>query len=292
MKLYFINIILFFISINCYAQKDKTLTWSAMQKGKAKIFISQQSHPYKEIFYEEYYINPKEAKVLHLDISGALKSNYSKSDTFSIQVRTRTSLLLNDFVEGSAIFNLKLQNTDSLGIFIFSKPTLNEPKEISINYLIADTAELIYKNIEPQLVFEKMLELARTRFTNKCSKLPYGERIKYKEGLFSNNRHATRSSDDGEVTQYVNKLNCNNNEAEALFYEWGQTLKNWMKDYNITSIIKTEPKKDFGITKQTEFVKMNEKGLSVFKVILIKEEIMEFGASERHYNVLIKITDH
>ncbi len=151
---------------------------------------------------------------------------------------------------------------------------------------------MIYKNIEPQLVFEKMLELARTRFTNKCSKSPYGERIKYKEGLFSNNNSATRSSDNGEVMQYLNRVNCNNNEAEATFNEWDQILKNWMKDYNITSIIKTEPKKDFGISKQTEFVKMDKKGLSVFKVVLMKEEIMEFGASERHYNVLIKIADH
>ncbi len=123
MKLYPIYIILFFISINGYAQKDKTLYWPAMQMDRAEIYISQQSHPYKETFYEEYLIKPKEAKVLHLEIRGALKSNYKKSDTFSIQVRTRTSLLLNDFVEGSAIFNLKLQNTDSLGIFIFSKPT-------------------------------------------------------------------------------------------------------------------------------------------------------------------------
>jgi len=236
---FIIQLLLLLIGSNCFAQKDKTLSWDKAQHYLVNhLEVSFTSHPFKNTFYEEYKIIPNYAKTFHISIDGSLKSSdYKENITYTLQIFSQKKLLFNENINGHKAINIKLINTEPLTLKFIASPPENDVCSFSFFYAIGDTTELNYDSNKPKFVFEELLKLASTGFINitrdRESKNEIYPFISYGSGLFFA-LPATKQHD--RVVQPIADGILNETDADDLFTAWNTKIQEWLKDYNVTDI--------------------------------------------------------
>lgn len=236
---FIIQLLLLFICFNCFAQKDKTLSWDKAQHEVVNYLeVSFKSHPLKNTFYEEYKIIPNYAKTFHIRINGSLKSSdYKKNIAYTLQIFSQKKLLFNKNINGYKAVNIKLMNTEPLTLKFIASPPENDVCSFSFFYAVGDTTELNYDSNRPQFVFEELLKLASSGFINISTdrESPYeiNNSITYRSGLFFA-LPATKKHNG--VVQPIADGILNETDADDLFTAWNTKIQDWLKDYNVTDI--------------------------------------------------------
>ena len=236
---FIIQLLLLFICFNCFAQKDKTLSWDKAQHEVVNYLeVSLKSHPLKNTFYEEYKIIPNYAKTFHIRINGSLKSSdYKKNIAYTLQIFSQKKLLFNENINGYKAVNIKLMNTEPLTLKFIASPPENDVCSFSFFYAVGDTTELNYDSNRPQFVFEELLKFASAGFinisTDRESPDEINNSITYRSGLFFA-LPATKKHNG--VVQPIADGILNETDADDLFTAWNTKMQDWLKDYNVTDI--------------------------------------------------------
>jgi len=262
-------------SLNCFAQKDKTLTWIKPQQGSQILYVSKFSKPNGDNFQDQYIIVPTVAKTLHVEISISNTKNKTLRSPFGVQLVTRNKWLSSKIIEQDGFYkeNISLTALDTLAVICIIPPPANDTVKFFISYTVGDTAELEYRNKKPQIVFEKMLELCTTGFINLADyKNNSFSFISYPEGLFAP-FNAERNRRFQNVIQYTGKNIKTEPDANAICVEWNKKINTWLKEYFVTDIKKnkTDNKREGLFEEATVYTKRNKDNQVIFIVEVFKE---------------------
>ncbi|MBL0200291.1 MAG: hypothetical protein IPP81_08965 [Chitinophagaceae bacterium] len=278
---YFCKTLLLCSFLNSHAQKDKTLSWVLPQHEDTRVIINSKSFPINQYFYAEHLIAPTAAKTLNIKayarLSSVAQNLFSTTYApFNLQVKTRRGDLLNQiYMDGTAFVNIPLKNTDTVALIFVANPPANDSIDIAFDYIIADTAALIYSNANPEETFNKMLEMAGTGYINMYDNAATNlyAIINYPDGLFASGP-AERKRHRNELVQYtgekLNRQAANKNTAE-----WNLKIKKWLADYNISDIKKTVKGDEQLNTdeEETVYIKKNAQGFQLFRVTVFKQVV-------------------
>ncbi len=274
MKEFILVLLWFGFSLKSIAQKDKTLTWLAAQHGEAGIQVSNHSIKVGDNFYEQYLIAPNQLKTLHIHITASYLNETTFNTPFAIEVKNRKQDFGTKIINSVGFFktNINLTLFDTIAINCIVPPNNNDATKFNIEYTIGDTAELDYSNKKPQQVFERMLELCATGFTNFCKDDGHDfSSIYYDKGLFADFK-AERKSIEKNVTQPTSKRLNTENEATNIYDEWNTKITNWLKEFNITNVKKFTLKSSRHKKEEiTAYTKKNNAGQILFVVEVFKE---------------------
>lgn len=280
-------------SLKSIAQKDKTLTWLPAQKGYKEIFVSKQSIKFGEYFYQQYLIVPNQQKTLHLDIFVTYRNGWPLHTPFAIEARSRKQVFFSNVINNGDAFskaNINLTNLDTMAINFIASISNNDTTKFDLNYTVGDTAELDYSNRKPQQVFERMLELCATGYTNiGNAEQQYLSNIKYPKGLFADFK-AIRNGLNYDVTQYTSKDIKSEKDASSNYDDWNKKITTWLEDYNINSVkkIKLEEKEKGTSEEITVYTKKNKEGKILFVVEVFKQ-LNKFNYKEPYFETGVRI---
>ncbi|MEI9954826.1 MAG: hypothetical protein WDM90_00580 [Ferruginibacter sp.] len=203
---------------------DASLSWKA-QKSNTDVFVTTASPLFNADHYDGFIIVPRQAKILHLDITGSLFSSNTFNPTyvpFYLQVKTGKAVYLNELEQGKKTINILLNATDTVAIVFVAHPPENDKAHFHCEWSIGDTAANSYAGQKPETVFDKMLELAPTQFTNiRPDKFGEPDKIEYPTGLFAPFA-AERVAFNTHVTQYTGKKLASGKAADIINAEWNK----------------------------------------------------------------------
>jgi hypothetical protein len=257
------------------------------QNGATDIFVTTASPQSNTDYYEGFILTPQKAKILHLNITGSLFSSNTFSPIyvpFYLQVKTGKTIYLNELEQGKKTINIALNSTDTVAIVFIAHPPKDDKAHFHCEWSVGDTAAYSYAGQKPKIVFDKMLELAPNHFTNiRTDKFGDPDNIQYPEGLFAP-FPAERVAFDTHVTQYTGKNLPNGKAADIINAEWNKKITDWLSDYKITDVKKTEsgdPKLNTD-TEITTYTKKDAQGKILFIIKVFKEQ-GEAEGSEADY---------
>ncbi|MGG9962347.1 hypothetical protein [Ferruginibacter sp. SUN106] len=260
---------------------DVSLSWKA-QRNNTDVFVTTASPLFNADHYDGFIIAPRQAKILHLNITGSLFSSNTFSPAyvpFYLQVKSGKTVYLNELEQGKKTINISLNSTDTVAIVFVAHPPENDKAHFHCEWSIGDTAAYSYAGQKPEIVFDKMLELAPNQFTNiRNDKFGEPDNIEYPTGLFAP-LPAERIAFNTHVTQYTGKKLPTGKAADIINAEWNKKITDWLKGYNVTDVKKTETgdRKLNTDTEITTYTKKNAQGKVLFIIKVFKEQVEEAG---------------
>lgn len=263
-------------TVKSAGHQDKTLSWQ-IQNGNTDVWVTTASPLSNTDHYNGFIIAPLQAKTLHLDITGTLFLSNSYTPhyvPFYLQVKNSKGIFVNELEQGKKTLNISLSTTDSVAIYFIAHPNEKDTVDFHCIWSIGDTAAYSYAGQKPETVFDKMLELAPNRFNNlRADKFGLENKIDYPQGLFAA-LPAERIPFDTHVTQYTGKNLATGKAADIINAEWNKKITEWLKDYAITDIKKTETgdRQKNSDTEITTYTKKNAQGKILFIVKVFKEQ--------------------
>ena len=265
-----LSLTLLFISASALAQKDKTLSWDAPIVTSGTLHITVNSKKDGQYYGETFSIKPRTTKMLKLSLNVI----------FPVIVRmvSNDKFIINQKISKSALFIIPVTSLDTIKTTVIANVTAAAAQDITYEYYIADTAKVSVSGKPPKECFDQLLTMANTKFANLYNGNISGRipDIEFANGLFASTRAVC---ENGYVQQYTG-MALDEAAANKDVAAWNKMIKTWLKEYNITNIVKLNKnelivKSNHLYDEATAYMKKNKKGDTLFVVSVFKKQASE-----------------